>query len=202
MAPRKTLRVEDLTFIIDSREQRPLEFSFGDAADTQKKVRTIVQKLDTGDYSVAGLEKSECVIERKSLDDLLACVGRERERFDREIHRLLAFNCKAVVVEASWENLRSGTVPGPMLDTPWRSSLDPRQVMGSVIGWQALGIPFFFHADRTVIANYVGNMLWIHARRCYERLLNFVPGTRIESDPEAILLQEQSVRNRDTPEEP
>lgn len=185
MRQRKGLRVEDLTFIVDTREQHPLEFSFGD--ETKKETPRVVRStLTTGDYSISGLELSECVVERKSLDDLLGCVGNQRDRFEREIYRLLAFRARAVVVEASWENLRSGTVPGPMLDRPWRSALTPRQVMGSVIGWQALGIPFFFHADRAVVANYVGNFLWIHAKRCHERLLNFCPGMTIGGGLEIV----------------
>lgn len=160
---RKLLRLEDITILIDSREKMPLHFEFGPPTEATK-VRTRVVSLDTGDYSVLGLEKDECAIERKSLSDLCLCVGSGRERFEREVYRLLAFKCKAVVVEASWDELMLGH---------WRGQITPRQVMGSVIGWQSLGIPFFFHPSREVIAKYVSSILWIHARRCHRRLLNF-----------------------------
>ena len=62
-----------------SREQTPF-----DLAPMQTKAGT----LNVGDYSIAGLE-SVVAIERKSLPDLVACCGRERERFqrNRRLHR-------------------------------------------------------------------------------------------------------------------
>ena len=69
------------TVIIDSREQAPLAF-----ANLPSEVGT----LDTGDYSIRGLEHLVAV-ERKSLDDLLGIVGRDRQRFRRELQRLRGF---------------------------------------------------------------------------------------------------------------
>ena len=66
--------------IVDTREQLPLNLD---------PLRTEPATLPTGDYSLKGLEHHVC-IERKSLDDLLGCVGRDRERFERELHRMLA----------------------------------------------------------------------------------------------------------------
>jgi ERCC4-type nuclease len=68
------LRPEQVTAIIDTREQLPLDLSpLGSTSGT----------LATGDYSVKGLEHVVAV-ERKSLADLLGCVGQHRERFDRK----------------------------------------------------------------------------------------------------------------------
>jgi len=55
-----TIQPESVTAIIDSREQ--LELSLD------------ARTLDTGDYSLAGCEHV-VRIERKSLDELLGCVG-------------------------------------------------------------------------------------------------------------------------------
>ena len=66
------VRPEQFTAIIDSREQNPLDVS---------PLQAITGTLVTGDYSIQGLE-SVIAIERKSLDDLLGCCGRERKRFD------------------------------------------------------------------------------------------------------------------------
>ena len=70
--------------IIDSREQKPLDL---------EPLTTITSTLVTGDYSVRGLEHV-VAIERKSLDDLVGCVGRDRERFDREVQSFE--RCRAV----------------------------------------------------------------------------------------------------------
>lgn len=165
--PRKELRLEDLTFLIDTREQRPLDFNWN--PDTQKKVRTERATLDTGDYTVKGLEKRICV-ERKSLNDLLTCIGRERDRFEREIDRMMAFECCLIVVEASWDEIELGM---------WRSRLNARQVMGSIQGWYRRRVPFFFHPNRNTIANFVGNMMFLHAKHCFNSLVEMLPGLRV-----------------------
>src|SRR5688572_25097121 len=62
----------EFTIIIDSREQNPLTFT---------RLSSIRGTLQSGDYSIAGLEHL-FAIERKSLDDLAMSVTSERERFE------------------------------------------------------------------------------------------------------------------------
>ena len=93
-----TLKPENIIALVDSREQRPLNL---------EPLRYEAATLTTGDYTIKGLEHV-VAIERKSEGDLLACVGRERERFDREIQRLMAFPVRALVVESSWEAMEIG----------------------------------------------------------------------------------------------
>ena len=76
--------------IIDSREQHPFDFQ----GPTQ------IGTLATGDYSIVGLEHL-LAVERKSLDDLLACIGHERDRFKRELQRLRAYRFRMLVIEAT-----------------------------------------------------------------------------------------------------
>lgn len=166
---RKELRIEDLTFLIDSREQRPLHFTYGQP-DALKTVNSLTVTLDTGDYSVKGLEKRFITVERKSLDDLIGCVGNGRPRFERELFRMLAFPCRLVVVEASWDMIMLGQ---------WSGQVSPKSVMGSVQGWIDMGIPFFFHSDRRVIADFVRNIMFIRARRHFEALQEFIPSLKI-----------------------
>src|ERR1700676_181303 len=92
------LSPEAVTAIIDTREQTPLDLA---------PLRVELGTLATGDYSVAGLE-TIVAIERKSLPDLLSCIGQERERFDREVVRLLAYPVRALVVESTWSELEAG----------------------------------------------------------------------------------------------
>ena len=87
------LTPENITALVDSREQHALDLD---------PLRTEPATLATGDYSVRGLEHIVCV-ERKSESDLLTYVRRERQRFDREIQRLLAYPVRALVVESSRE---------------------------------------------------------------------------------------------------
>ncbi len=106
------------TIIIDTREQCPLEFA---------NVLSEPGTLDTGDYSVRGLTHLVAV-ERKSLDDLLACCGYERARFKRELQRLRAYRFRLLIVEADQASLEAGV---------WRSKLQPSHVLGALAAWTA-----------------------------------------------------------------
>lgn len=86
----------DAPIVIDTREQRP--YQIDDA---------IRAKLDAGDYSVEGYE-SRIAIERKSLDDWIGTILRNRERFARELARLSAYDFAAVVVEGTVADIAYG----------------------------------------------------------------------------------------------
>lgn len=149
---------EQFTAIIDSREQRPLDVS---------PLQTVTGTLVTGDYSVQGLEENVIAIERKSLDDLLACCGRERERFEREIQRLLAFPVRALVVEATWTDIAAGN---------WRSKLSPKQVEASLMGWLSRGVPVLLSGDHKTAGRHVARILFISARRRYHEARQLAMG--------------------------
>lgn len=137
---------EDLTAVIDSREQCPLELS---------PLRTVRGTLSTGDYSVLGLEHY-IAIERKSAEDMLACIGRERERFDREIQRLLAYPVRAVIIESGWQFFERGE---------WRGNITPSAAIGSLLGWIAAGVPIVMCYTHERAGIFVARMLYIAARR-------------------------------------
>ena len=140
------LRPEQVTAVVDSREQILLDLS---------PLRTVEGTLVTGDYSVAGLE-GVIAVERKSLGDLLSCVGVERDRFDREVKRLLAYPVRCLVVEATWAQLEVGH---------WRSKVTPQAAVGSVLGWIAAGVPVIMAGDHDRAGRYVARLLYIAARR-------------------------------------
>ena len=140
------LRPEQVVAVIDTREQLPLNLS---------PLQTVAGTLATGDYSVVGLE-NVVAVERKSLGDLLGCVGQHRERFDREVQRLLAYPTKAIVVEATWADLEQGQ---------WRSQVTPAAAVGSVLGWIAQGVPIIMAGDHARAGRYVSRLLFTAARR-------------------------------------
>jgi ERCC4-type nuclease len=139
------------TIIIDSREQYPLAFP---------NLPATVGTLDTGDYSIVGLT-NRVAVERKSIDDLLACIGRERERFKRELQRLRAYRFRLLVVEADAATLEAGGRGG----TPWRSSLQPAHVLGSLAAWCAqFGLPIWLAGDHAGAGRFVERYLYQCAR--------------------------------------
>ena len=144
------LEPESVTAIIDTREQLPLDLS---------PLRVERGTLDTGDYALSGCDHIR--IERKSLNDLLACVGRERERFDREVIRLLAYPVRVLVVEASWHQLEQGD---------WRGNIKPEQAMGALLGWQASGLSIHMVGDHERAGRHAARLLFTVARRRYREL--------------------------------
>lgn len=136
-----------LVVIIDTREQNPWTF-----ADLPSEPGS----LATGDYSIQGLEHL-ISIERKSLDDFLACIGRERDRFRRLLQRLRAYRFRALVIEASYADLERGE---------WRSQIKPASVLGSLAAWQCqYELPIMLAGNHESAARFAERFLYQAARR-------------------------------------
>jgi hypothetical protein len=130
-----------MKIIIDSREQEPFTFRH----TKYSGVEVMAGALSVGDYSLAGLQDMVAV-ERKSLPDLVLCLGRERDRFEREMQRAAALDAFAVVIEAAWGDLAGGG---------YRSKLNPHAACQSVLAFACRHrIPFFFAGGR-LSAEYV-----------------------------------------------
>jgi hypothetical protein len=121
--------------IIDTREQTPFFF----AGEHYTDVTTERAGLTTGDYSLAGLV-DKVAVERKSLPDLIACLGWERDRFELELARAGGLAAFAVVVEADWETIARGE---------YRSRLDPHKACQSIAAFiSRRRVPFIFAGSR------------------------------------------------------
>jgi DNA excision repair protein ERCC-4 len=162
-------KVEDILAIVDKREQRPLDLS---------PLQIVKGTLATGDYSVVGLE-SVVAVERKSLGDLLCCVGTDRPRFNRQVKRMLGFPCRILVVETSWAEMEAGA---------WRQKITPACAIGTLLGIMAHGLPVALVNDHEQCGQYVARFLFICARRRWREaraLLGTVPSADGESENHA-----------------
>jgi DNA excision repair protein ERCC-4 len=134
------------TIIVDTREQEALTFT---------NLPAERGTLDAGDYSIRGLTHL-IALERKSLPDLVACVSRERERFERELQRLAAYRFRAIVVEADARDLERGD---------WRSQVAPAAVVASVLAWSArYCIPVWFVGSHDAAGRWTERLLYQCAR--------------------------------------
>lgn len=91
---------EGFILVVDTREQDRL---------FKKPPRGLVivrDKLDAGDYSIKGFESS-VAIERKNVMDLFGSLGKERDRFKKEIERLERYERVWLVIEGSEEEVLS-----------------------------------------------------------------------------------------------
>lgn len=159
-------KAEWLTAVIDTREQTPLNLS---------PLRIERGTLPTGDYSLRGLE-SVIAIERKSLPDLIGCVGRERERFDREVQRLIAYPVRCLVVESTWQDIEAGG---------WRGDVTTQAAIGSLLGWIASGLPIVMAGNHERAGRYVARMLFIAARRRWRETRALIEGAGLDDSKPA-----------------
>lgn len=128
---------DQLTIVRDTREQKRQDKALGWMFDRGFDPAPVVitRGLPTGDYSLLGLE-NDVIVERKTLSDLVACLGRERERFENELLRMRGFASAVVIVESLFDELAQGN---------YRSQLDSKCAVQTVISFCAnYRIPFFF----------------------------------------------------------
>lgn len=149
--------MESLHIIIDSREQKPFEFS-GIGYDNVTITRDV---LYIGDYSILGCQ-NEIAIERKSLSDLLNCLGRDRDRFVRQLQRGRGLDSYCVVVEASWIDLAQGN---------YSAKIHPHAACQSICSFTArMGIPFMFAGSRKSAEYVVWSILTQYAHGVRRKL--------------------------------
>jgi ERCC4-type nuclease len=109
------------TILVDTREQDPFPL-FANHPSWIGGERRV--GLKTGDYSVAGME-GLLALERKSLADMVSCTVTCRQRFIEVCARLSQFKWKAILIEATMEDLKQGF---QQCDIP--SDVHPNSVCG------------------------------------------------------------------------
>ena len=93
-------KVPNFTVIKDTREQEGYHFSKYDKCEGM-----IVQKLDTGDYTIVGLEEKVCIERKASPEELAANLGQKKHAFMNEIERMRPFKHKFILLEFTLKDL-------------------------------------------------------------------------------------------------
>ena len=154
---RAELKPDEVVVVVDNREQLPWNLS---------PLRMVAGTLQSGDYGLHAAPDL-AAIERKSLDDLLGCITSGRDRFSRELERLRAFPTRAVIVEATWDDLERGQ---------WRSLVKPQSVVSSVLRWIGDGVPFILAGDRARAEKLAAKLLFLAATKRWREARSFVAG--------------------------
>lgn len=137
--------------VVDSREQTPLTFA---------RLKTKSGTLMTGDYSVAGLE-SLFAVERKSISDLIGCcMGQNRERFERELHRLRGFRFKRLLIVGTEAQILAGQ---------YHSNIKPAAVLGTLRAFEVrYDVPVMFCDTGETAATRIESWAFYFAREMVE----------------------------------
>jgi len=132
----RSARIPKPVVLVDTREQDPLPLyaSHRNWIAGERRVA-----LKTGDYTVEGMENL-LSLERKNLPDLVACTVTYRQRFLVACSRLARLRWKAVLIEATLEDIKSGW---EAFDIP--SEVHPNAVCGTLDAIEAkFGIPIIY----------------------------------------------------------
>ena len=103
---------DKFTVIRDTREKNGWYFK-----ETEYCQGMLEQKLDTGDYSIEGLEDTLC-IERKGCVSELANNIVDK-RFDRELERMAGFKYKFIILEFSVDDILAFPVGSEIPKKTW-----------------------------------------------------------------------------------
>lgn len=149
------------TVIIDTREQTPLPLH---------RLPFIRAALQSGDYSAVGMQDLFAV-ERKSVADLVSCcMGENRERFERELHRLRGFRFKRLVIVGSREEVEAGH---------YRSNIRPASVLHSLAAWECrYDVPVVFADTPEAAAALVEGWVWWYCREHVEAVNGLLRGLK------------------------
>lgn len=135
--------MKEAVLIKDTREP---DFAW----DAYFSAPVITKKLETGDYSLQGFE-NQIAIERKTLNDLMACLGKGRARFERELERSRSLDFFCVIVEAGYSQMTLGD---------YRSRLNPKAAIESISAFEIrYGIHFLFTGNQALAAQKCESLL-------------------------------------------
>lgn len=156
----KKRQFEDITMVIDTREELPLVFT---------RCPSVVEGMPTGDYTVKGLEPYIC-IERKSISDLVtSCCSKEREVFEAKLQRMKAYKWSFLVIEGTAEEIYAGK---------YRSRGAPEAVIGSILSFAVrYGVPPLLCGNPEQMARMVEHLSLMCVRNLdtFADALGYVP---------------------------
>ena len=98
------LKACPFTVIVDTREQLPYTFDSIEIGGQRLIVPTDFQTLQSGDYSIRGMENL-VTIERKSVSDFYGSITTGRSRLESEFERMEAMQFSAIIVEGRLESV-------------------------------------------------------------------------------------------------
>ncbi len=131
--------------LVDTREQMPFPLAENHPNWIGGEKRL---KLASGDYSIEGMQ-DVLSLERKSLADAIGSTMAGRARFIRSCERLAAFRWKAIIIEATYEDMKTAYALNEDLVT----EAHPNAVCGTLDAIEAkFGIPILYTSQYRALA--------------------------------------------------
>ena len=106
------------TVIKDTREQ--LGYTFEKFHGKYFSCNGMIEKkLDTGDYSILGMEDKLCIERKASVSELAGNLGKDKKRFISEIERMKPFPFKFIVLEFTLEDVMKFPEGSDIPESKW-----------------------------------------------------------------------------------
>lgn len=154
------MKKNDFTIIVDTREQQPWSFDHYTKAN---------RKLDTGDYSVEGLENVLAIERKKSINEIANNIV--ESRFKDVISRLSGVKYSYILLEFDLENVLSYPIGSSLPKHMWdKVKISPSFIMKHILEWQ------MFHNIKVIFCGSASN-----AEQMAEYIMNKVYYLEIHS---------------------
>ena len=108
-------------------------------------------KLDTGDYSIKGMENVFMVERKSSVDELFMNLGVQWKRFEREMERAKPYKYKYLVIEATMREVYRGSR---------YSKMTGRFIMARLVDLQLkYGVQVVFAGSGAHVSGYIRQLM-------------------------------------------
>lgn len=144
-----TNKYPDVTILVDTREQTPWKFS---------NYTTAKQKLDTGDYTIAGFEEILAVERKKTVGEIANNIT--EKRFKDVLDRMSKYKYPFFLLEFDMTKVLNFPIGSELPERVWNKiKISPNFLVKCILDWQLkYGINVLF-CDNTVnaidIAEYI-----------------------------------------------
>ncbi len=141
------------TAIIDTREKIPWEFCSSEIREI------IVTKLDTGDYSVAGLEDKLCIERKRSISELVKNIT--EARFKDELERMSEYKYRYLILEFNVDKVLGYPVGSGIPQIKWKElRVKGPYIMNCISRIQVkYGVHVVFAENPTTAAYFASNIM-------------------------------------------
>ena len=123
--------MSDFTIIVDTREQLPWDFEENTIAK---------EKLDTGDYSVKGLEDILCIERKRSVSEIANNLT--EKRFDDVLSRMSKYKFAFLLLEFSVDDILSFPIGSDIPKRMWdKIKISPNYIIARTVSYTHLTLP-------------------------------------------------------------
>jgi ERCC4-type nuclease len=116
----------EFTVIIDTREQQPWDFPYHTVAN---------RKLDTGDYSIEGLEHLLCIERKKGIAEIANNIT--EKRFKDVIERMAGYKYAFILIECDYDQLMNYPIGSDVPQKLWKNiKIQPAYILKYLVELQ------------------------------------------------------------------